>query len=140
MCPSSLFSLDMTLSTSIVGLKQLKILRYISTLTNKITIFYEIHVSNSFYIPLTPYFFSILSCPVWAQTTSRYENSLLKLSPWTLHKAITKKCLNVRQKLGTRSHSLTLSQSLIHSLSSYWTTFVFMSMLKSHSHNLSLSH
>ena len=93
-----------------------------------------------------------------------------------------KKCLNVRQKLGTRtlsltlslshSHSLTLSlsysltldmlnnfcfhvyaqkslshfhtlslshsctlslfQSLIHSLSTYWTTFVFMFKLKSH--------
>ena len=52
-----------------------------------------------------------------------------------------KKCLNVRQKLGTRSHSITLSlsQSLIHSLSSYWTTFVFMSMLKSHSLTLTLS-
>ena len=29
------------------------------------------------------------------------------------------------------SHSLTLFQSLIHSLSTRWTTFVFMSMLKS---------
>ena len=35
--------------------------------------------------------------------------------------------------------TLSLSQSLIHSLSSYWTTFVFMSMLKSHSHTISLS-
>ena len=38
------------------------------------------------------------------------------------------------------SHSLTVSHSLIHSLSSYWTTFVFMSMLKSHSLTLTLSH
>ena len=85
-----------------------------------------------------------------------------------------KKCLNVRQKLGTWSHSLTLnvshshslslsfthsrhteqllfsclcskvtlslshsltltlSHSLIHSLSTCWTTFVFMSRLRSH--------
>ena len=64
-----------------------------------------------------------------------------------------KKCLNVRQKLGTwqtfklKSHShilsifltLTLFQSPIHSLSTWWTTFVFISMLKSHSHTLSLS-
>ena len=71
-----------------------------------------------------------------------------------------KKCLNVRQKLETRNskilktwNSLTLSlahspalslfHSLIHSLSTYWTTFVFMSMLKSHiltfSHSLTLT-
>ena len=75
-----------------------------------------------------------------------------------------KKCLNVRQKLGTwkffnvflrfpmfsnvfqcyllSSHYLTLTlfQSLIESLLTCWTTFVFISMLKSHSHALSLSH
>ena len=60
----------------------------------------------------------------------------LSLLPWLLNK----KCLNVRQKLGTRSLTLSLSQSLNHSLSSYWTTFVFMSMLKSHSLTLTLSH
>ena len=43
---------------------------------------------------------------------------------------------------GTLSHSHTLSlfHSLIHSLSTCWTTFVFMSMLKSHSISFSLSH
>jgi len=42
----------------------------------------------------------------------------------------------------SHSHTLTLSHSfsLIHSLSTCWTTFVFMSMLKSHSLTLSLSH
>ena len=42
----------------------------------------------------------------------------------------------------TLSHSLTLSlfHSLIHSLSTCWTTFVFMSMLKSHSLTFTLSH
>ena len=35
--------------------------------------------------------------------------------------------------------TLSLSQSLIHSLSAYWTSFVFMSMLKRHSHTLTLS-
>ena len=91
--------------------------------------------------------------------------------------ATNKKCLNVRQKLGTwkflmfsyvfqcfltfsnvtysqsliltltLSHYLTLSlfltltlfQSLIESLLTCWTTFVFISMLKSHSHTLTLS-
>ena len=38
------------------------------------------------------------------------------------------------------THSLSLFQSLIHSLLTCWTTFIFMSMLKSHSHTLSLSH
>ena len=39
-------------------------------------------------------------------------------------------------------HTLTLSlfHSLIHSLSTCWTTFVFMSMLKSHSLTFTLSH
>ena len=96
---------------------------------------------------------------------------------WLLHSQdrvwLSKKCLNVRQKLGTwkffnvflrfpmfsnvfqcyllsfsLSLSLTLSlfltltlfQSLIESLLTCWTTFVFISMLKSHSHTLSLSH
>ena len=47
----------------------------------------------------------------------------------------------ISMKLGRSSsrNSLTVSHSLIHSLSSYWTTFVFMSMLKSHSHTLTLS-
>ena len=40
----------------------------------------------------------------------------------------------------SQSHSLTLFQSLIESLLTCWTTFVFISMLKTHSHNLSLSH
>ena len=35
--------------------------------------------------------------------------------------------------------TLTLFQSLIHSLLTCWTTFVFISMLKSHSHTLTLS-
>ena len=103
------------------------------------------------------------------------------------YKMASKKCLNVRQKLGTwkffnvflsfpmffnvfqcyllsfslslshyLTHSLTISlyltltlfQSLIESLLTCWTTFVFISMLKSHSltlalslsHTLSLSH
>ena len=54
-----------------------------------------------------------------------------------------KKCLNVRQKLGTRitlSLTLSLFQSLIHSLSTCWTTFIFMSMIKSHTHTLPLTH
>ena len=40
------------------------------------------------------------------------------------------------------SHSFTLSlfHSLIHSLSTCWTTFVFMSMLKNHSLTFTLSH
>ena len=49
-----------------------------------------------------------------------------------------KECLNVRQT--SWEPDLTLSQSLIHSLSSYWTTFACMSMLKSHSHTLTHSH
>ena len=60
----------------------------------------------------------------------------------TLYKFTLEKWVNVRQKLGTRSlsHSLTASYSLIHSLTSYWTPFVFMSMLKSHSLTLSVTH
>ena len=50
-----------------------------------------------------------------------------------------KKCLKVRQKLGTRKVLKNLKNCLIHSLSTCWTTFVFMSMLKSHAHTLSLS-
>ena len=38
------------------------------------------------------------------------------------------------------SRTLTLSHSLIHSLSTCWTTFVFMSRLKSHSLTFTLSH
>ena len=37
------------------------------------------------------------------------------------------------------SHSLSLTHWLTHSLLTCWTTFVFMSMLKSHSHTLTLS-
>ena len=40
----------------------------------------------------------------------------------------------------THSHYLTLIPSLIRSLSTCWTTFVFMSMLKSHSLTFTLSH
>ena len=42
------------------------------------------------------------------------------------------------QKLGTRN-TLSLFYSLIYSLSTCWTTFVFMSKLKTHSHTFSLS-
>ena len=51
-----------------------------------------------------------------------------------------KKCLNVRQKLGTGTLTLSLSHYLIHSLSTCWTTFVFMSRLKSHSLTFTLFH
>ena len=43
-----------------------------------------------------------------------------------------KKCLNVRQKLGTRNVTKNFLKT--------WKTFVFLSMLKSHSLTLSISH
>ena len=60
-------------------------------------------------------------------------------------------CFHVyAQKSLSHSHTISLSQcltltlslfhSLIHSLSTCWTTFVFITMLKSHSHTISLSH
>ena len=78
----------------------------------------------------------------------------------TLSHSITLDMLNnfgfhlYAQKSLSHSHSLTLShcltvspfltltlfQSLMESLLTCWTTFVFISMLKSHSHTLTLSH
>ena len=61
-------------------------------------------------------------------TTTPNEGWIVQKNVWTSDKS------------WEPDHSLTLSHSLIHSLSTCWTTFVFMSMLKSHSLTLSQSH
>ena len=48
--------------------------------------------------------------------------------------------LNTFSLTHSLTHSLSHSYFLIHSLSTCWTTFVFMSMLKSHSLTFTLSH
>ena len=103
---------------------------------------------------------------------SRPSQTMSDFWPDFFLEAILKKCLNVRQKLGTWKFfnvflrfpmfsnvfqcyllsfslslsltislflTLTLIQSLIQSLLTCWTTFVFISMLKTHPHTFSLS-
>ena len=99
----------------------------------------------------------VFRLPLWQSTLDKrgpwYPSSaslpeLRKLVP-ILYKCQTKagnqllfSCLCSKVTLSL-SHSLTLTlslfHSLIHSLSTWWTTFVFMSMVKSHFHILSLS-
>ena len=65
--------------------------------------------------------------PIWlsSPTEGCFENNHVWLkNVWTSDKS------------WEPDHSLTVSNSVIHSLLSYWTTFVFMSMLKSHSHEI----
>ena len=69
----------------------------------------------------------------------------LSISHWITLDMLNNFCFHLyAQKSLSHSHTLTLSShsliSLFHSLLTCWTTFVFMSMLKSHSLTITLSH
>ena len=77
----------------------------------------------------------------------RHENKSCSECPedqlnFETFKKVYKKCLNVRQKLGTRSHSLTLtvSHSLTLVILNNFCFHVYAQKSLSHSHTPSLSH
>ena len=90
--------------------------------------------------------FNQICYPYWLKKTILIVQLLahLWLSSICVHEYIWKNVWtsDKRWEPGTLSHShmLSIFHSLIQSLSTCWTTFVFMSMLKSHSLSFTLSH
>ena len=72
--------------------------------------------------------------------TQKKEIVWIALFGWIWRSFMLKKFLNVRQKLGTRSHSLTVSHSLTLVILNNFCFHVYAQKSLAHSHTISLSH